>query len=1003
MTGRRQLTLALRVAVVPVVLAALATGVQAGPPVVPNGTYPVTEFIMTGASDFTPGWELSQEASGALTISGSSVALEIDYKVKATNKEGFLGGVTHIVGSGTYDAAAGDIKNGTLSVNTQGTSSMADGANYYDAYTGTFEALVMDSGEISGSGRYGLAGSQDDGEFHFKAPVGGATTAAPTTVSAHIAMYPEGAKPGERITISARVTDADGNKLTDAELVWNVGSWGGNVNPSFVWDGNEIKVELIVIYENAEYRFNKVMPAYGQAPTVDEGATASDDVQPVGPVPGMGGAGQVPGPDTTTEAIIGAVLPGLVAVLMGLLSGPITTKAPPVAPPRGPRAPAKPKEPEEPTESKEPQETEEDREKKRLEKARAGGDALKAKLDHLKKRAERDGNQDLKDWVDKTREDAIKPDGTIDPDKLKEAQDGLREALNLPLTEGEKSHQMKEIEGAVSDFKATRDTLVQTGGEFVKGTKAFFGGIAAIPGMIVDGGKVIFTTIRDLKYFKRGLDERTKAWIETNASEESEAIGKALHEGRVLDALGNMIKMEWKAAKDLFSGPWKFVKENILPIDEVTCWTDPNSSWEECAWSIPSGIAKTLSIMMGFEAGRTTLRTPVLGTETSSPLIGTADKITKAGTKAIGKTKGKWQQMTGPANPKPPPKIPAPRLSGRLGKLRTAVEDAFNTRDDVERARKIKELYKNGGMKQLGKLEEAGGMTPQQIDEFNRVITETVDEAVDTATSNAVRDFKKTTGVTIEEAVVVDSGSSAGGASRAPVTDADATHSFTFKQDEVAECAAKRGISHSAATTELEEMAIKRINQSVADKLDDSGLARTDVDHKSYSGMGTGSGEADAYARGVVEQRTVASGKATSYKPDGKGGVTSRKISGRAAVDHNQMAQAQGHGTKVGDARVGLSAKQQVVNQQVTAVSKPDLTVQGAAKAVGRTNRQVTALGKPMNKDLVELAEAIDNARNNTEVINEALRAKGMTREGFRQAVREAVGEAGEFVDRQVL
>ncbi len=265
-----------------------------------------------------------------------------------------------------------------------------------------------------------------------------------------------------------------------------------------------------------------------------------------------------------------------------------------------------------------------------------------------------------------------------------------------------------------------------------------------------------------------------------------------------------------------------------------------------------------------------------------------------------------------------------------------------------------------------------------------------------TATTNTVKGFRKSTGVTIEEAVVVDSGSSAGGRPRAPLTDADRTHQFTFNKKELGDYATKRGISPSNAHKELSEMAMKRINQGMADKLDESGLARTDVDHTSYHGMGTSSGKSDAYSRAAVEQRTEASARATSHKPDGKGGVTSRKISRRAAVDHNQMTQAEYYGGEMTDPKMDLPAKQQVVNQQVVAVKKPDLTVQQAAKAVGRTNRRVTPLGAPMDDDLAQLSKTVMDKADDTQAINEALRERGMTREGFRQAVREAVGE---FID----
>lgn len=214
--------------------------------------------------------------------------------------------------------------------------------------------------------------------------------------------------------------------------------------------------------------------------------------------------------------------------------------------------------------------------------------------------------------------------------------------------------------------------------------------------------------------------------------------------------------------------------------------------------------------------------------------------------------------------------------------------------------------------------------------------------------------------------------------------------------------ATANGIDDAKALEDLSEMAHRRIVKRIEAKLAGDNLTLKDVDHTVYHGMGRGTGKHDAYARPAVEQTMELEGRVRSFRPDptAERGVRIRQVTGRALVDENQMALGRATGGGVGDARLGLQDIKQLVNQQAQAVSKPDLMVQEGAKAVGRANKYAGRLGRPLDGELVRVSEAIMKVRNETGAINEILRDAGMTRDSYRQALRQAIGEANEFTNR---
>ncbi|MBU0608164.1 MAG: hypothetical protein KKI08_09755, partial [Armatimonadetes bacterium] len=648
----------------------------------------------------------------------------------------------------------------------------------------------------------------------------------PERIDLHATIHvnPPEPKPGDQVSLWATVTGPDGKALSGATTIWDVGNYGGNVDPRFTWDGKELPIKLNVVYKDNEYKFTKTLPAYGttappeetKEPEKPEATTEAteepdeDAALPPGVIPGLGGAGKVPGPATIIEGIVGTLVPGIIGILGGLIVG-LRRPQVPTSPPPGPRRPPSRPPPPPPGErTKVPPPPY----KPPLKPPPPPGDEaakLREKLDRMRKRADRIRKPELTKWADDTGKAALKPDGTVDQEKLKESYDKLGGLFNIPDPEAGKGvlDHVKDLAGLGLDVtkglagglagamtggdttegqvyvKAGLNTVYDAGAAIAGGIKTFVGGLVGIPGQVVDGVGVISRTVRDLKYFGRGLDDKARNWINTEGAADKEAFRNAMKEGRYLDALGNLAKGVGNMGLALGGKVWEVARE-FLPADEIKSFFGRESSLGERLWAVPSGIAKTLGLLMGFEKTRNLLNKPIPGMDKWGPLSTAGKGIEKAGTAAVKK----WTEWRGP--PKLPPE--PPRLGGDLGKLQDKINDAVRTTDPTERVRKIEQIYQKGGMKDLKKLQEAGGLSAKQAEALNKTITNTVNDTVDQSVRKTVRDFHKSTGVKVKEVIVADSGSSAAGGPRSAYTDADRTKLITLDPDDVTTYAGKHGI-----------------------------------------------------------------------------------------------------------------------------------------------------------------------------------------------------------------
>jgi len=117
---------------------------------------------------------------------------------------------------------------------------------------------------------------------------------------------PTGLKPGDVLSPSYTISAADGSPLS--EPVWPTLYINGKVAHSVIWDGSRTTVELKVTYQGQPKVVSAVLPAYGEA-------------LPVG-IPGLGGIGILPGPESLIQGLAAIVVPGLLAAILGILGQP---------------------------------------------------------------------------------------------------------------------------------------------------------------------------------------------------------------------------------------------------------------------------------------------------------------------------------------------------------------------------------------------------------------------------------------------------------------------------------------------------------------------------------------------------------------------------------------------------------------------------------------------------------------------------------------------------------
>ena len=351
-----------------------------------------------------------------------------------------------------------------------------------------------------------------------------------------------------------------------------------------------------------------------------------------------------------------------------------------------------------------------------------------------------------------------------------------------------------------------------------------------------------------------------------------------------------------------------------------------------------------------------------------------------------------WKELA------PVPPTPANLLSPQAY-LRQAVDgvEEVAARDGIEAAAKaadpdkISYLFRDGGREQLAQLEALGKISKAEAAVINRVMDEQVGGSIQGGVAEAAKQWDSAaTGVHLERVMLGDSGSSAAasmGKTRSVLTDFDRTVVGVFDPDDVAEYAAKRGISPAQAYQQLNQQLTDSATEQIGKQMP-RGITAADADVKLYSGIGTGAGQKDAYATGFTATRQSVQGSGTVFQPGGG----SYRTSGQAVVDEaDLMKAAVGEPVPFTQPSFPASEFPQVAQQQMASLAK-STDPKTVAKAYDRLlvmagRDEVAATGLTANPQLAELAREIVRTPQMDKGTVALLARHGYTPESFAAAV----------------
>ena len=320
-----------------------------------------------------------------------------------------------------------------------------------------------------------------------------------------------------------------------------------------------------------------------------------------GTTPGLGGVGGLPGPANGTQGLIGMLGPGLIGLLGGALFGGLGggTTAPVVPggpvdsggqPPRGDAA------------------------------TRAARD----ELNRLLNRANVTKNKALADAVTRALAEAFDANGNLIPDRWAALRQEIRNAAGPKTSLLDAYYSLPEEIRAPGDaLSAGASTIGDTVSAVGNGAVSLVRGVGSGIYSAGHGLMQIGDAIAHPRMFARGLDDMAKDFVTQNTGAEGKEFTQALRDGRYLDALGADVRATTKllgaGASKAGSKVWG-VARDILPVDEVESFFDPNASAEERLWAVPAAASKIAGLLVGTEAGAE----PVPGVSPNTTLIPSA-------------------------------------------------------------------------------------------------------------------------------------------------------------------------------------------------------------------------------------------------------------------------------------------------------------------------------------------------------------------------------------------
>lgn len=320
-----------------------------------------------------------------------------------------------------------------------------------------------------------------------------------------------------------------------------------------------------------------------------------------GNTPGLGGVGTVPGPANSTQGLVGMLAPGLLGLLGGALFGGLGggTTAPVV--PGGPvgsggQAPV----------------------------SDAATRAARDELTRLWNRANATKNPALGDAVTRAFAQAFDANGDLIPEKWAALRAEIRDAVTYKPSVLDRYYGLPDAIRAPGDaLKAGVWTIGDTAGAIGEGAVNLVRGVGS---GIYSAGKglvQIGDAIAHPKMFAKGLDDTVRSFVTENTGAEGKEFTQALRDGRYLDALDadlrGTAKLFGAAASKTGSKVWG-VARDLLPVDEVESFFDPNASLDERLWAVPAAASKIAGLLAGTETGAK----PVPGISPNTTLIPSA-------------------------------------------------------------------------------------------------------------------------------------------------------------------------------------------------------------------------------------------------------------------------------------------------------------------------------------------------------------------------------------------
>ena len=182
---------------------------------------------------------------------------------------------------------------------------------------------------------------------------------------------------------------------------------------------------------------------------------------------------------------------------------------------------------------------------------------------------------------------------------------------------------------------------------------------------------------------------------------------------------------------------------------------------------------------------------------------------------------------------------------------------------------KISNLYKNGGMEKLAKLQQKGVIPADAAQKCNRALSSQVNDSIRKGTVDTIKSMNnshKSLNLRVEDVIVGDSGSSAQRAVTRLKTDFDRTLIPKFNQDGLKAYAKANNMSVSDAYDDLCKQFRTAHEANVDKALGQAGLDAKSVGYKSYDRIGSASGQADSYTEGFTNARQAAAGSGEVFK-----------------------------------------------------------------------------------------------------------------------------------------